>query len=168
MAGIEAGVLRLKSLRAATRFEIALRRNDRALKAGFNPDQPRVPRGNPDGGQWTDEGAGTGERRIRLAGEIPTGDSPEIPKNRPPTAAERTAVLKRIARRLGPLVTIGEVLYNAGSWIHEYHAKIDSYRDAPSSLEELQDAVSKESRAGYQDHQIVEQSQARADGYPEN
>lgn len=24
------------------------------LKAGFNPDEPRVPAGNPDGGQWTD------------------------------------------------------------------------------------------------------------------
>lgn len=28
-----------------------------ALKAGFRPDQPRVPAGTPDGGQWTDEGA---------------------------------------------------------------------------------------------------------------
>lgn len=26
------------------------------LKAGFNPDEPRVPAGNPDGGQWTSEG----------------------------------------------------------------------------------------------------------------
>ncbi len=25
-----------------------------ALKAGFDPDEPRVPAGNPDGGQWTD------------------------------------------------------------------------------------------------------------------
>lgn len=28
-------------------------------KANFNPDQPRVPKGNPDGGQWTDEGGGS-------------------------------------------------------------------------------------------------------------
>jgi hypothetical protein len=27
-----------------------------ARKAGFNPDEPRVPAGNPDGGQWTNEG----------------------------------------------------------------------------------------------------------------
>lgn len=26
-----------------------------ARKAGFRPDQPRVPGGNPDGGQWTDD-----------------------------------------------------------------------------------------------------------------
>lgn len=25
------------------------------LKAGFDPNQPRVPAGNPDGGQWTDD-----------------------------------------------------------------------------------------------------------------
>jgi hypothetical protein len=29
------------------------------LKAGYNPDQPRVPGGNPDGGQWTSEGGDT-------------------------------------------------------------------------------------------------------------
>ena len=28
-------------------------------KAGYNPDQPRVPTGNPDGGQWTSEGGDT-------------------------------------------------------------------------------------------------------------
>ena len=28
-----------------------------ALKASFNPDQPRVPAGNPDGGRWTGDGS---------------------------------------------------------------------------------------------------------------
>jgi len=42
---------------AAARFQITLIRHAYACrKAGFNPDQPRVPRGNPDGGQWTAEG----------------------------------------------------------------------------------------------------------------
>ncbi len=31
-----------------------------ALQRKFNPDQPRVPAGNPDGGQWTDGGGGGG------------------------------------------------------------------------------------------------------------
>jgi hypothetical protein len=30
----------------------------RAFKAGFNPNQPRVPAGNSDGGQWTGGGGG--------------------------------------------------------------------------------------------------------------
>lgn len=29
------------------------------LKAGYNPEQPRVPAGNPDGGQWTGDGLGS-------------------------------------------------------------------------------------------------------------
>jgi len=62
------------------------------------------------------------------------------------------------------LVTIAEGLYNAASWIHEYHAKIDSYRDPPKSMQELQDAVSERSKAGYQDHHIVERTSAERDG----
>ena len=54
---IESGLLRLKWHAAATRFEIAMRRHDRALKLaykyGYNPAQPRVPAGDPAGGQWT-------------------------------------------------------------------------------------------------------------------
>jgi hypothetical protein len=31
-------------------------------RSHFNPNQPRVPAGNPDGGQWTSTGGGTGSR----------------------------------------------------------------------------------------------------------
>jgi len=44
-------ILRLKWLVAATRFEIAMHRHALALKAGFNPDQPR-----DEHGRWTDAG----------------------------------------------------------------------------------------------------------------
>ena len=30
-----------------------------ALSSKYNPNQPRVPAGNPDGGQWTDGGSGS-------------------------------------------------------------------------------------------------------------
>jgi hypothetical protein len=104
LRAIASGLLRLKWLAAATRFEIAMHRHARALKYGFNPAQPRVPRGNPHRGYWTVAGSGgqaTGTRRIRLAGEIPTNDSPEIPKERPPTSRERSKVQKTVARWLG-------------------------------------------------------------------
>ena len=157
---IACGVTRLTWLAAAERFELAMRRHELALKAGFNPQQPR-----DEIGRWVDANGNVVEsRRIRLAGDIPTGDSPEVPKKQPPTSAERTAVLKRIARRLGPLITIGEGLSGAASWVHEYHAKIDSYRDPPKSFEELRDAVSGKSKAGYQDHHIAEQKSAEVDG----
>ena len=50
----------LASLRwhaAAMRVELALLKLAHFYrKANFNPNQPRVPAGNPDGGQWTSEG----------------------------------------------------------------------------------------------------------------
>jgi len=56
-------LLRLKDDILALRVEIKFQRFLRALKA-YNPIQPRVPAGNPDGGQWTSEG---GQPRVRLA-----------------------------------------------------------------------------------------------------
>ncbi|MBT1157669.1 hypothetical protein J1C56_18915 [Aminobacter anthyllidis] len=45
------------------------------LKAGFNPAQPRVPAGDPNGGQWTDNGGGAGrsrpDRNLSGAGSSP-------------------------------------------------------------------------------------------------
>jgi hypothetical protein len=56
------------------RVEIALKELRELLtKANFNPNQPRVPAGNPDGGQWTDDPSWTGgwgsdrSRRVRVA-----------------------------------------------------------------------------------------------------
>ncbi len=68
---IRSCLLELKWLAAATRFELAMHRHYRALKAGYNPDQPR-----DEFGRWTDAEqaapasgpvAGSGSQRIRLA-----------------------------------------------------------------------------------------------------
>ncbi len=150
----ESGLLRLKWLAAATRFEIALSRHDRALKHaywfkyGFNPAQPRVPAGNPNGGQWTDDGSSSG--RIRLAGDIPTGDSPEIPKEPPPTTRLRNILVRSLARRLGPYIWVAA---EAGSWIYDHKEEINSYFDPPKSLEELQDAANSPEK-GYDIHHM--------------
>ena len=45
----------LRWLVADLKFDVAFRRLQ--LKYGYNPSQPRAPKGNPDGGQWT-AGAG--------------------------------------------------------------------------------------------------------------
>lgn len=42
----------------ARAVEVKLHDLKRAVKAGFDPNQPRVPAGNPDGGQWTSTGGG--------------------------------------------------------------------------------------------------------------
>ena len=73
MRAIEGGLLRLKWLAAATRFELALLRHERALK--YRPDQPRVPAGNPDGGSG---------RAMAAADVVRPRDRP----SRPPAAGE--------------------------------------------------------------------------------
>ncbi len=44
------------------RFGYERWKREQASKANFNPNQPRVPAGNPDGGQWTDTGGGQSDR----------------------------------------------------------------------------------------------------------
>jgi hypothetical protein len=164
---------------AALRFELALQRFERwRRKAGFNPDQPRVPAGNPDGGQWArvdgqenrgppDEPASLASpQRIRLAGPIPTNDPPpEIPKERPSDRQERNAVLNAVVKWLGRYGgTIGRIA-GAAYWLYEYDAEIVADLDPPKSLEELQQAVATP-KAGYQRHHIVEQTPAEQAGYP--
>jgi hypothetical protein len=61
---------------AANRVLLAGERFRRALKAGFHPDEPRVPAGNPGrGGRWTDEG-GVGADVILVQSRGPRGEEP--------------------------------------------------------------------------------------------
>jgi hypothetical protein len=159
LRAIESGLLRLRWLAAATRFEIAMRRHDRALKYaykyGYNPSQPRVPRGQSGAGEWTADG--TSSNRVRLAGDIPTGNSPEVPKERPTNSADRTAAQKLAARLLGPAATVATIAKMA-TWLTTYAPEIISYNDPPKSLEELQQAVS-DPAPGYDIHHVVQQNQ---------
>jgi hypothetical protein len=53
----------LNRLRYAVAADEVLRRLEvlsEACKANFDPSQPRVPAGNPDGGRWTSTGRGSG------------------------------------------------------------------------------------------------------------
>lgn len=50
---------------AGLRLQARLLRGSLALKAGFNPNQPRVPAGNPAGGRWTTVGTGVAGRAQR-------------------------------------------------------------------------------------------------------
>lgn len=61
---------RMRSLLWAQVVEAKLLDLERALKANFDPNQPRVPAGNPDGGQWTDAGGSggrTSDQRVAQA-----------------------------------------------------------------------------------------------------
>jgi hypothetical protein len=163
LSQIESGILRLKWLAAATRFEIALWNHYWALKAGYRADQRRVPAGSGrESGRWTSEGGNSNsDARVILASD----QLPEVPKERPPTAQERTRIAREVARRLSRVPgLLGKILQGA-SWLYEFRPYIQSYFDPPKSLEELQQSVSDPQR-GYDIHHIVEQTSAEQDGFP--
>ncbi len=54
-------LLRLLSELAAIKVEIKFRRLLRALEIKFDPNQPRVPAGNSDGGRWTSQTGAAGQ-----------------------------------------------------------------------------------------------------------
>ena len=148
------------------------------VEAKYSPDQPRVPAGSPDGGQWTDGssdgivlpeivvtpddgGDETGSLDfVQLAGDIPTGDSPEIPKEPPPTTRLRNILIRWLASRLGPYVWVAA---EAGSWIYDHKAEINSYFDPPKTQQELQDAANSPAD-GYDIHHVVERNSKAKDG----
>ena len=159
------------------------------LARKYNPNQPRVPVGNPDGGQWTDGGAGRGSLGlfqitprdnmidgVQLAGDWPPDDGPGIPSDEPPqippkqpsTSAERTSYLRAAASwlvRHGGLA--GEIYtgaMNNAEWLKDYRDLVQAARDEPKSLDELQANVGLK-RPGYDDHHIVEQTWAERFGY---
>jgi hypothetical protein len=157
----------------------------------FRADQPRVPAGDPDGGQWTDDFPTDisaqsrhdpdGKPRILKITVRPRPgmghnngpaleDPPEIPPERPPTPQARTSFMRAAALWLGRAVLIGlvaEVYFAklaATAWLKTFVPAITSYYDPPKTLRELQDAVSSPER-GYDIHHIVEQGPALLEGY---
>ncbi len=72
----DAALARFRYAIAANRVLLAGERFRRELKAGFHPNEPRIPAGNPGiGGQWTDEG-GVSARVVRVQSRGPRGEEP--------------------------------------------------------------------------------------------
>lgn len=142
-------------------------------KGGFNPDQPRVPGGNPEGGQWT-RGDGSGQGRQPGIGDNggPSLDLPDAPKDplndRGAKIRAAKALAKEIARqalrRVGP-VGLAITAIEVGHWLYTEYPSIRSYQDEPKTLAELQQHAGQR-RPGYEDHHIVEQGTHLRDGFP--
>lgn len=193
-ARLRTAALRLKSALAAARVVAAGERVLALLgKANFDPMQPRVPRGDPRGGQWTKVPGWHGNLppRQRLIANEPQDNypranasrspsalrqitakeqPPEIPKIRPPRASLRWPIVKLVARwgfrigvRLSPIGRLLDVI-QAAQWIYEYGPYIQAYLDNPRTLEELRRTAT-EPKKGYDIHHIVEKTPALADGY---
>lgn len=138
-------------------------------KGGFKPDQPRVPAGSPEGGQWAGAES-SGQNRQPGIGDNggPALDQiKDPPKDKPSKAQAAKALAKTIARqalrRAGP---IGAILtgIEAGHWLYSEYPSIRSYQDEPKSFAELQEHVGQR-RPGYDDHHIVEQGAGSREGF---
>jgi hypothetical protein len=101
---VSARLRAIRSLLLAKVVEEKLRKLESAVKANFDPNQPRVPRGNPDGGQWSSAGGGSG--RTRLAQTSRSGrhigsDAEGTPEQEARLAAEEVQAqeaIRRVAR----------------------------------------------------------------------
>ncbi|GAB1716628.1 MAG: hypothetical protein NTAFB05_16700 [Nitrobacter sp.] len=148
-----------------------------ALARKFNPNQTRVPAGNPDGGQWTDGGAGGGNlglfqitprdntiEGVQLAGDWPPDDGPPpIPPKRPETTEGRMKFVRQAVRWLrvvGRLSPAADIFLGALDQAEELKRLTDMIKtadDPPAPLEELQARARMPPEAGYEDHHIVGQ-----------
>jgi hypothetical protein len=183
---------RLSYNASALHVLLAGRRLQRFLKANFHPTEPRVPRGNTGGGQWTTIGGSyrlpSGARVIRVGGphvfslrpRMPEEDDDlpgfedlqEIPIVRPDHASDRHSIVRRIpmAPFVGkPAGTLPRKLEKIGApeWQREYYPHIDAHTQGSKSLSELQENA-QSSRPGYDIHHIVEKDSAERDGFPDS
>jgi hypothetical protein len=148
----------------------------------YSPAQPRVPAGNPDGGQWT-SGSGGGSPDVVLVGlddgidGLVGGDGtdplgggsgsgdPDLLTQRPRSGSV-LETLKLVARLVpSPLDLVSTLAKYA--WMQRYSAELQSYSDLPKTIDELIAGVDNP-RAGYQIHHIVEQTAARRNPFPES
>ncbi len=154
--GLRSELLRLKWHVAALRFQLALRKHAMALKAGFNPDQPR-----DELGQWTDAGGGDADgdeapnseaidagfgdvdatdlsdARRRPPNLPPIETVSNIPASQPNTQQDRNYIAQQVARnaRLASEY-LSEIAASASHWLNEKYWEIRAFQDAPKSLGE--------------------------------
>ncbi|HEV7260059.1 MAG TPA: hypothetical protein VGN82_19905 [Bosea sp. (in: a-proteobacteria)] len=143
-------------------------------KAGFREDQPRVPGGSGAGsGQWMYvEGYAQGRPPGMGDNGGPSLDPPEPPKDPPKDKISKTQAAKALAkeiarqtlRRAGPVGAVFMAI-EAAHWLYSERHSIRSYQDEPKSLAELQQNAG-QSRAGYENHHIVEQGAAESERFP--
>ena len=75
-------LLRLTADHASLRVSFALIKLGYVLRRKYRPDQPRVPAGNPDGGQWTSEGGRQGTGGDDTVDVDVTGSTDDQPSGR--------------------------------------------------------------------------------------
>lgn len=142
----------------------------------YDGDRPRVELiSTPSDAELDDDEPDAGDLRNSI---VPVGmghnrgpaleEPPEIPRNRPSNSVDRTAFARAAAQWIGAALGAGAAIpvaiflgaLNNIEWLQQYNSAIESYRDPPRTLKELQDGVG-QGRPGYDDHHIIEQTAAQ-------
>ena len=110
------------------------------LRFKDNSNQPRVPAGNPNGGQWTD-----GDAFSDLPGRVRLAGMPKNPRQRPPNSPDRTATAKAVAIWAMEKGLAAADLVAKSSWLYPALPYISSYLDAPKSLASCRRMLSRRS-----------------------
>ena len=103
----------------------------------------------------------------------PLEDPPPLPDKPPATVKARNQLVKKVVRWIaGALVRRAPAhirvfvdAIRAVHWLVDHYPEIQSYFDAPKSLDELMHAVGQPGE-GYEIHHIVEKDSAAKDGFP--
>jgi hypothetical protein len=127
----------------------------------YSPYQPRMPAGNPAGGQWTSEGGEGSDTSQNTNPTLAGVRLPRIPQSKPPTPQEQNRIARELTR-WGP-GALASAIAEGASWLKEFGPVYYASFDPPKTLAELQSAVS-DPRPGYDTHHIVERATAAEDG----
>ncbi|MEP9380258.1 hypothetical protein ABLE91_26395 [Aquabacter sp. CN5-332] len=110
-------------------------------------------------------------------GPLSVDDPPSIPPQRPISLGERLRTARSVGQWLLRAATLANtdlritavrLALHAAQWmVEEYWPYVEAYWEGPRTLLELQEAV-KVRRRGTDIHHIVEQTQARKEGFPES
>jgi hypothetical protein len=96
----------------------------------YDPNQPRVPAGHPDGEQWTSGGETFGQERMRAAG---MGITP-VPPIGPPRGRERNPIIKEVAKALLKGVIVLAKVFAGAPWLRERRSALAAYGGSPDRL----------------------------------
>jgi hypothetical protein len=144
LAAARASLLALKRQVAALAFKLKFRRLLR--EKAYNPDQPRVPAGNPDGGQWTSEGSGSADRSDPRVISDATPDNEAIPRARYAQGRRRGAISVRIGNRVvevegGQAARLVEAEARARDATDRVRELDPSWRPTPSVYESVEGLI---------------------------
>jgi hypothetical protein len=114
-------------------------------RSHFNPNQPRVPAGNPDGGQWTSAGGGGGTSDPRVVSDV-TPDNAWKPGARYATDARRVPARVRIGKQSvelepGQALRLVEAEARAQDAIARVRELDPSWRPRPSADESVEGLI---------------------------